>query len=51
MKKKEDSKGAMDALVESKLKNPERLTVSNAITEEPSATSWWKRFKSFWSKN
>jgi AraC-like DNA-binding protein len=46
-----ESKGAMDAIVESKLKNPERLTVSNAITEESSTTSWWKRFKSFWSKN
>ena len=39
-----ESKGAMDAIVESKLKNPERLTVSNAITEEPSITSWWKRW-------
>ena len=49
MKKKDkmkDSKDAMDALVESKLKNPERLTVSNAIVEEPSATSWWKRHRS-----
>ena len=41
---KTPSEGAMDALVASKLENPERLTVSNAITEEPSITSWWKRW-------
>lgn len=46
-----ESMGAMDALIESQLKNPQRLNISNAITEEPSTRKWWRRLKSFWSDN
>ena len=46
-----ESMGAMDALIESQLQNPQRLNISNAITEEPSKRKWWRRLKSFWSSN
>jgi len=46
-----ESMGAMDALIASQLKNPQRLNISNAITEEPSTRKWWRRLKSFWSSN